>query len=78
MWYWEETHNQKVVGLKPAPYTGWIFFLFFTLFVVPRNCIVCLKKSENKQKRGWGRPILKKKMEDMNYCDVIININISL
>ena len=39
----------------PAPDTGWTWY-FFT-FICCKNCIVCLKKTENKRKRGWGWPI---------------------
>ena len=40
----------------PAPYTGWTWH-FFTL-ICCKNCSnVCLKKTENKRKRGQGWPI---------------------
>ena len=40
----------------PVPYTGWKFFHINLL----QNCIdICLKKTENKRKRGRGWPISK-------------------
>ena len=42
------------MGLNPgAGY--WMDMTFFT-FICCKNCIVCLKKTENKQKRGRGWP----------------------
>ena len=38
----------------PAPYTGWTF----VTFICCKNCVVCLKKTEYKRKRGRGWPIL--------------------
>ena len=43
----------------PAPYTAWTWH-FFTL-ICCKNCIVYLKKTENKWKRGRGWPIYFKK-----------------
>ena len=45
----------------PAPDTGWTWH-FFTL-ICYKNCIVCLKKTENKRKRGRGWAIFLKKKE---------------
>ena len=42
----------------PEQYTGWIW-RFFTL-ICCNNCIVCLKKTKNKRKRGRGWPIFKR------------------
>ena len=54
----EETHVPKVVGSNPgAGY--WMDMTFFTL-IYCGNCIVCLRKTENKQKRGRVWPIFKK------------------
>ena len=43
----------------PVPYTGltWHFFIL----ICCKNCIVCFKKTKNKQKRGWGLTIFFKK-----------------
>ena len=38
----------------PAPYTGWAFFTL----ICCKICIVCLKKAENKRKRGRSWAIL--------------------
>ena len=43
----------------PAPDTGWTL-KFFTL-ICCKHCIVCLKKTENKRKRGRDGPIFLKK-----------------
>ena len=44
-WLKEETQNQKVVGSNPG--TGYRMDIFCC-----KMCIVCLKKTENKRKRG--------------------------
>ena len=53
---WDETRNQKVMGLSPST-VCWMET--FTL-ICGKNCIdVCLKKTENK-KRGREGPFLTK------------------
>ena len=43
----------------PVPYTGWTWH--FSTLICCKNCIVCLKKTKNKRKRGRGWPIFYKK-----------------
>ena len=51
----------------PAPYTGWTWH-FFTL-ICCKNCNnVCLKKTENKRKRGRGWPIFRKQFLNNKNC----------
>ena len=38
---------------------------FFT-YISYKNCIVYLKKTKNKRKRGWGWPIFLKKIGNMS------------
>ena len=50
---WSSGYGRRLVFKRswvriPALYTGWTFFTF----IYCKNCIVCLKKTENKRKRG--------------------------
>ena len=62
---WSSGYGRRLTILRswvwiPAPYTGWTWH-FFTL-ICCKNCNnVCLKKTENKRKRGRGWPIFKKR-----------------
>ena len=49
----------------PAPYTGWTWH--FSHWFVVKNCIICLKRTENKRKRGQGWPIFLK-LNCLRYC----------
>ena len=71
-WLWEETHVPKVVGSNPS--TGyWMAMTFFTL-ICCKNCIVCMKKTENKRKRGRVWPILKKDFWLCEQCEIFLFI----
>ena len=56
---WSSGYGRRLTFLRswvriPVPYTGWTFFHIKLLL----NCVdVCLKKTENKRKRGRGWPI---------------------
>ena len=51
-WLWEETHVLKIVGLNPRT-VQWIDISIVKFVMIIWN-------DENKQKRVWGRPLLKK------------------
>ena len=56
-WLWDATHILKVVVSNSS--TVCLMDIFHNNFL--KNCTYdCLKKTENKQKRGRRRPILKK------------------
>ena len=54
----------------PAPYTGWIFLTL----ICCKNYIACLKKTENKRKRGRDDPF----KETLYRCDCFITWLINL
>ena len=57
-WLLEETHVLKLWVQILAPDTGWTRY-FFTL-ICCKICIVCLKKTENKQKEAEDGPLKKR------------------
>ena len=66
--HWSSGYGRKLTFQRlwvwiPAPDTGWTWH-FFTL-ICYKDCIVCLKKTENKRKRGQGWPIFLKKISNL-------------
>ena len=67
---WSSGYGRRITFQRsrvwiPAPDIGWTWH-FFTL-ICYKNCIVCLKKTENKQKRGRGWPIFLKRAPWLSY-----------
>ena len=53
---------------------NWMDILTFFTLICCQNCFVCLKKTENKQKRGRGWPIFKKTNQKwLNYPKCLRN-----